>query len=63
MEIKLTSNNRIGRVTFSNKRANRFSDLVDVVSAGAPDGAVLVYNANTGTYQVQTLPTSDGGSF
>jgi hypothetical protein len=64
--VSLTNANRIGRVTF-NKVAQTTSfslgNLSDVVTAGQQDGDVLVYNSNTNTYIVRTLPRIDCGLF
>lgn len=63
--VKIENKNNIGRVTFSkiSRLAGRLSDLTDVVVTGQQDGDVLVYNANTNNYIIQTLPRIDGGSF
>jgi hypothetical protein len=64
--VNLTNTNRIGRVTF-NKVAQfnnmSLSNLTDVVTAGQQDGDVLVYNSNTNTYIVKTIPFIDCGFF
>jgi len=64
--VSLTNTNRIGRVTF-NKVAQinnmTLSNLTDVVTTGQQDGDVLVYNSNTNTYIVKTLPRIDCGFF
>lgn len=65
--VALSNNNRVGKVTF-NKIARiedtvGLVDLFDVVTAGQQDGDVLVYQANTTTYNIKTLPKIDGGMF
>lgn len=58
--------NNVGRVTF-NKIAKvgsvSLTELTDVITAGQKDGDVLVYQANTSTYNIKTLPKIDGGLF
>jgi hypothetical protein len=58
--------NNVGRVTF-NKIAKvgsvSLTELIDVVTAGQQDGDVLVYQANTSSYNIKTLPKIDGGIF
>lgn len=39
------------------------AELADVVTAGQQDGDVLVYQANTSSYNIKTLPKIDGGIF
>ena len=41
-------------------KINNFASLADVDTTGATDGAVLVYNANTATYQFRKI---DDGTF
>lgn len=66
MRVVVSNKNNIGRVTF-NKVARaasiNLSELSDVVTAGKQDGDVLVYQANTNTYNIKTLPKVDGGLF
>lgn len=64
--IVVSKVNNIGRVTF-NKIAKvgsvSLTELLDVVTTGQQDGDVLVYQANTSTYNIKTLPRIDGGLF
>lgn len=64
--IVVSKVNNIGRVTF-NKIAKvssvSLAELLDVVTTGQQDGDVLVYQANTSTYNIKTLPRVDGGTF
>lgn len=64
--VNLTNTNRVGRVTF-NKVAQinnmTLGNLTDVVTTGQQDGDVLVYNSNTNTYIIKTLPRIDCGLF
>jgi len=66
MKIVVANRNNVGRVTF-NKIAKvgsiQLASLTDVNTAGQQNGDVLVYNANTNTYVLQTLPRVDGGAF
>lgn len=66
MKIVVSNRNNVGRVTF-NKIAKvgsiQLGSLTDVNTSGQQNGDVLVYNANTNTYIVQTLPKVDGGAF
>lgn len=66
MKIVVANRNNVGRVTF-NKIAKvgsiQLASLTDVNIAGQQNGDVLVYNANTNTYVLQTLPRVDGGAF
>lgn len=65
-KITIANDNKVGRVTFG-KIAKigsvSLNDLSDVVSTGQQDGDVLVYQANTSTYNIKTLPKVDGGLF
>jgi len=64
--ITVNNVNNIGRTTFG-KIAKIGSvglgQLSDVITEGKQDGDVLVYQANTNTYNIKTLPNLDGGSF
>lgn len=64
--VSLNNTNRVGRVTF-NKVAQinnmTLGNLTDVVTTGQQDGDVLVYNSNTNTYVIRTLPRIDCGLF
>lgn len=66
MRVVLANKNNIGRVVF-NKVAKlgsvQLTDIADVVTAGRQDGDVLVFQANTNTYNIKTLPKIDGGTF
>lgn len=66
MRVAVSTNNQIGRVTFSKvaKPENiSLNDLSDVNTAGQQDGQVLVYQANTSTYVIKALSSIDGGTF
>jgi len=66
MKVVVSNRNNVGRVTFTKIAkvgAIQLSSLTDVNASGQQDGDVLVYNANTNTYIVQTLPKIDGGAF
>lgn len=66
MRVVVTQNNTIGRVTFGKvARTGSISltALSDVVATGQQDGDVLVYQANTSTYNIKTLPKIDGGTY
>ena len=65
---KITVNNvhNVGRVTFgkiAKLGAVGLGDITDVDISIKQDGDVLVYQSNTNTYVVKTLPGLDGGSF
>jgi hypothetical protein len=64
--ITVSNVNKVGRVTFG-KIAKLGSvglqNLNNVVISGQQDGDVLVYQANTNTYNIKTLPNIDGGTF
>lgn len=66
MRVVVSNKNVVGRVTF-NKVAKpgaiTLGSLADVVTAGKQEGDVLVYQANSDTYVVKTLPKLDGGSY
>lgn len=64
--ITVRTVNNVGRVTFGKiAKVGQISlnEIVDVITAGQQDGDVLVYQANTNTYVVQTLPKIDGGTY
>jgi hypothetical protein len=66
MKVVVSNRNNVGRVTFTKIAkvgAIQLGSLTDVNTAGQQDGDILVYNANTNTYVVQTLPRVDGGAF
>lgn len=65
-KITLANENKVGRVVFGKVAkvgSVGLSELNDVVTAGQQDGDVLVYQANTSTYNIKTLPKVDGGLF
>ena len=66
MKIVVSNKNNVGRVVF-NKIAKVGSvgldDIKDVVTVGSQEGDVLVYQGNTNTYNIKTLPKVDGGAF
>lgn len=58
--------NNVGRVTFgkiAKVGSVSLTELTDVVTTGQQDGDVLVYQANTSSYNIKTLPKIDGGIF
>ena len=64
--ITVSNVNRIGRVTFGKVAklgTYGLQDLFNVVTTGQQDGDVLVYQANTNTYNIKTIPNIDGGLF
>jgi hypothetical protein len=64
--ITVNNVNNIGRTTFGKiAKVGQVSleNLGNVVTEGKQDGDVLVYQANTNTYNIKTLPNLDGGSF
>lgn len=66
MKVVVSNRNNVGRVTFTKIAkvgAIQLGSLTDVNTSSQQDGDVLVYNANTNTYIVQTLPKIDGGAF
>ena len=66
MKVVVANRNNVGRVTFG-KIAKigsvSLENLSNVITDGKQDGDVLVYQANTNTYNTKTLPNLDGGSF
>jgi hypothetical protein len=64
--ITVKNVNNVGRTTFG-KIAKIGSvglqDINNVNIDGQQDGDVLVYQANTSTYNIKTLPKIDGGAF
>jgi hypothetical protein len=66
MEIVVSNDNKIGRVIFS-KIASvgsiSLKQLNDVSITGQLNGDVLVYQSNTSSYAIKTLPAIDGGIF
>lgn len=66
MRVTVSNKNVVGRVTF-NKIAKvaavGLNDLNDVRTTGQQDGDVLVFQANTNTYVVKSIPKVDGGSY
>lgn len=64
--VALSNVNKIGKVAFNKvSRAGSvfFDGLGTVVTTGQQDGDVLVFQANTNTYNIKTLPNIDGGIF
>lgn len=64
--ITVQNVNNVGRVTFgkiAKVGSVQLGEIGDVVTAGKQDGDVLVYQANTNTYNIKTLPNVDGGIF
>lgn len=66
MRVVVSNKNNVGRVTFG-KIAKvglvNFQDIGGIITLGQQDGDVLVYQANTSTYNIKTLPKVDGGLF
>ena len=65
-KITIANDNKVGRVTYGKVAKVGYvglTDLYDVVTTGQQDGDVLVYQANTSTYNIKTLPKVDGGIF
>lgn len=65
--VNVENKNNIGRVIF-NKVGSRgnttlLTQLADVNISLQQEGDVLVYNANTNSYFIKTLPRIDGGTF
>jgi hypothetical protein len=66
MKVTVSNKNNIGRVTFgkiAKVGSIQLSEISDVDLTIKQDGDVLVYQANTNTYVVKTLPKIDGGEF
>lgn len=65
-KITVANVNKVGKVAF-NKIAKvgsiSLGDLSNIVTTGQQNGDVLVYQANTNTYNIKTLPSVDGGTF
>lgn len=66
MKVIVSNKNKVGRVTF-NKVAQvgtiGLAQLNDVSVAGQTEGDVLVYQSNTSTYVLKSLPKVDGGTY
>jgi hypothetical protein len=66
MKITVSNKNKVGRVTF-NKIAQvgsiGLNQVSDVTVTGQAEGDVLVYQSNTSTYVVKSLPKVDGGTY
>jgi hypothetical protein len=64
--ILVSNKNKVGRVTF-NKIAQvgsiGLNQLNNVTVTGQAEGDVLVYQSNTSTYVVKSLPKVDGGTY
>jgi len=66
MKVTVSNKNNVGRVTFgkiAKVGSIQLSEISDVDLTIKQDGDVLVYQANTNTYVVKTLPKIDGGEF
>lgn len=64
--ITVRNVNNISKVTFgkvASVAAIGLENLNNVVTSGQQDGDVLVYQANTSTYNIKNLPKIDGGAF
>lgn len=65
-QVTVSTVNKVGKVTFG-KIAKvddiSLNQIGDVSAVGQQDGDVLVYQSNTSTYVVQTLPKVDGGTY
>lgn len=66
MKITVSNKNKVGRVTF-NKIAQvgaiGLNQISNVTVTGQAEGDVLVYQSNTSTYVVKSLPKVDGGTY
>lgn len=66
MRVVVSNKNVIGRVTFG-KIAKigtiSLESLSNFDGSNKKDGDVLVYQSNTNTYVIKTLPKIDGGTF
>lgn len=65
-KVVVGTNNSIGRVTFGKVArvgSVTLGQLSDVDTTGEQEGDVLVYQANTDTYAIRTLPKVDGGTY
>ena len=68
VRVNLSKNNPISKINFSKFSKVQvgsvlLSQLGDVTTTGQKNGDVLVYNTNTSSYYIQTLPALDGGVF
>ena len=66
MQVVVSNKNKVGRVTFNKvARVSSISldELNNVIAAGPQEGDVLVYQSNTNTYVVKSLPKVDGGTY
>jgi hypothetical protein len=66
MKVTVSNKNNVGRVTFGKiAKVGTLSlgQLSDVVTTGQQNGDVLVYQANTSTYVLKSIPTLDGGTY
>jgi hypothetical protein len=66
MKVVVSNRNNVGRVTFGKVAklgSVSVNDLSNFITTGQQDGDVLVYQANTDTYNIKTLPKVDGGIF
>jgi hypothetical protein len=64
--ITVNNVNNVGRVTFgkiAKVGSVQLAELSDVTVSNPQEGEVLVYQANTNTYVVKTLPSLDGGIY
>lgn len=66
-KVQVQNINKVGRVNFNKiARADVVTSLgalTDVITENKKDGDVLVYQSNTNTYNIKTLPKIDGGEF
>lgn len=66
MRIAVSNKNVIGRVTFgkiAKVGSISLESLSNVDAASKQEGDVLVYQSNTNTYVIKTLPKIDCGTF
>ena len=66
MRVVVSNTNKVGRVVFGKVAkvgSVGLESLNNVVTVDKQDGDVLVYNANTNTYKITSLPNLDGGTF
>jgi hypothetical protein len=66
--VKVTNNNPIAKVNFGKiakitPGSILLSTLGDVNVTDQKNGDVLVYNSDTNSYYIETLPDIDGGTF
>jgi hypothetical protein len=66
MKVTVSNKNNVGRVTFgkiAKVGSVQLTEISDIDITIQQDGDVLVYQANTNTYVIKTLPRINGGEF